>query len=893
MGYAKKSYKDLVYDLHEIIYTLEDEMLGNSEGDTKKGGISNFIANLFLIDSDAENKKEALRHVDNKKRYFKEEYILNYVYNYIVSVENMAILLPINSEVDWDKLDRFNNKLAEKLYHYYFEVNPYPWMENNIKNLYEEKDYNKLSFNCILQLLCYSGFNVNKTKDNSNNKDNSKTFFVEELASLLDVEKNNLVIVNGFKQSGRSSLLKDFAYNKERTFFLDLQDCKADEIEIFEKILELRKDISILRKIETGKLKNEKFEKVDFEKVNESILPIVNGLSNIELIIDLFSKDDILVVDNISDERILDILAMIPCKKVCVVNKYIRETNENFCLYEYNNKKICCQLLQQYDTNIDDETLDILYKDLGSNLYLYRFLALNNKLIKEQSGKTDFIKKYIECTVDNMYDLFSKENFRQLINYNYKGKSSRLYVDTWINRIIGNYFNIKEMIVLRILFLIQNEISDIELELMLRYLKTESIQQKLIDFGWYFNNKFRIPKLVVMSCNRVNNIQNSDQKEILTIIENFENVLDEITVLPLNIKICKCLIKAIYKDILSYHPYIDKSGKVADIDKKYYGKFIKYNNRKKLTDRQKKMIDNAEAFRNKAIKDYATVNDPKSLYEMQFWKNPILRVFFEHSLWFIYLHRNTEKFKDCSNNKDFQFFENLCEYLGNNIMDSNTFEMFKNLWGLIIRGDKFKDEDIIQSPNVNDGPKRVCHFSSNRPIYELIWNYHKDEAFRLIKELCEKQMECDKDNNYCVEGGSPISEFVEHFVIMVHINLGFIVEALHSKSHKNVFKLQQLINIIYDTIFDILRGEGNIDRIFYVQSILNSYGDKQYYLKVRSEYSLFLCVFLLFHNKVDRNYLISLYKELEYIAQQCGEVVQKDLIDSVLKYLNATIKGEA
>lgn len=677
-------------------------------------------------------------------------------------------------------------------------------------------------------------------------------------------------------------MLKDFASkNKERTFFLDLQDCEADESKILNKILGLREDISILRKIETGELKN------------ESILPIINGLSDIELIIDLFSKDDILVVDNISDERILDILAMIPCKKVCVVNKYIRETNENFCLYEYNNKKICCQLLQQYDENIDDETLDILYKDLGSNLYLYRFLALNDESIKESSGKTDFIKKYIECTVDNMYDLLDEEAFKQKISYNYKGKSSRLYVDTWINRIIGNYFNIKEMIVLRILFLIQDEISDIELELMLRYLKTESIQQKLIDFGWYFNNKFRIPKLVVMSCNRVNNIQNSDQKEILTIIEDFENVLDGITVLPLNIKICKCLIKAIYKDILSYHPYIDKSGKVADIDKKYYGKFIKYNNRKKLTDRQKKMIDNAEAFRNKAIKDYATVNDPKSLYEMQFWKNPILRVFFEHSLWFIYLHRNTEKFKDCSNNKDFQFFENLCEYLGNNIMDSNTFEMFKNLWGLIIRGDKFKDEDIIQSPNVNDGPKRVCHFSSNRPIYELIWNYHKDEAFRLIKELCEKQMECDKDNNYCVEGGSPISEFVEHFVIMVHINLGFIVEALHSKSHKNVFKLQQLINIIYDTIFDILRGEGNIDRIFYVQSILNSYGDKQYYLKVRSEYSLFLCVFLLFHNKVDRNYLISLYKELEYIAQQCGEVVQKDLIDSVLKYLNATIKGEA
>lgn len=573
MGYAKKSYKDLVYDLHEIIYTLEDEMLENSEGDTKKGGISNFIANLFLIDPDAKNNKEALRHVDNIERYFKEEYILNYIYNYIVrGEEDMATLLSINSEVDGKQ---FNKELAEKLYNYYFEVNPYPWMENNIKNLYEEKDYNKLSFNCILQLLCYSGFNVNKTKgnsnnkDNSDNKDNSKTFFVEELASLLDVEKNNLVIVNGFKKSGRSSLLKDFASkNKERTFFLDLQDCKAGESKILNKILGLREDISILRKIETGELKN------------ESILPIINGLSNIELIIDLFSKDDILVVDNISDERILDILAMIPCKKVCVVNKYIRKTNENFCLYEYNNKKICCQLLQQYDTNIDDKTLDILYKDLGSNLYLYRFFAWNNKQIKEKSGKTDFIKKYIECTVDNMYDLFSKENFRQIINYNYKGKSSRLYVDTWINRIIGNYFNIKEMIVLRILFLIQDEISDIELELMLRYLKTESIQQKLIDFGWYFNNKFRIPKLVVMSCNRVNNIHNYHQSCLLTIIWNFGNVLDGITGLPLNIKICKCLIKAIYKDILSYHPYIDKSRKVADIDKKYYGKFKKYNNRK-------------------------------------------------------------------------------------------------------------------------------------------------------------------------------------------------------------------------------------------------------------------------------------------------------------------------
>ena len=689
-------------------------------------------------------------------------------------------------------------------------------------------------------------------------------------------------------------MLKDFAYkNKERTFFLDLQDCEADEIEIFEKILELRKDISILRKIETGELKNEKLEKAAIEKANESILPIVNGLFDIELIIDLFSKDDILVVDNISDERILNILAMIPCKKVCVVDKYIRETNKNFCLYEYNNKKICCQLLQQYDTNIDDETLDILYKDLGSNLYLYRFLALNDESIKESFGKTDFIKKYIECTVDNMYDLLDEEAFKQKISYNYKGKRSGLYVDTWINRIIGNYFNIKEMIVLRILFLIQDEISDIELELMLLYLNTGSIKQKLIDFGWYFNNKFRIPKLVVMSCNRVNNIHNYHQSFLLTIIWNFGNVLDGITGLPLNIKICKCLIKAIYKDILSYHPYIDKSGKVDDIDKKYYGKFKKNNNRKKLTDSQKKLIDNAETLRINDIKDDKIANDPNSLYEMQFWKNPILRVFFERSLWFIYLHRNTEKFKDCSNNKDFQFFENLCEFLGNNIMDSNTFEMYKNLWGLIIGRDKSKEEDIIQLPNEFNSPENVCHFSSNRPIYELMWNYHKDEAFRLIKELCEKHMKCNKADNYCVEGESSISKIVDHFDIMNRINFGFIFETLYSKSHKSVFELQQLINNIYETILDTLHGKDDNKNILFIQSILNSYGDKQYYLKVRSEYSLFLCVFLLFHNKVDSNYLISLYNELLYVAQQCGEVVQKDLIDSVLKYLNATIKGEA
>ena len=148
----------------------------------------------------------------------------------------MATLLSINWEVDGNL---FNIELAEKLYHYYFEVNPYPWMENNIKNLYEEKYYNKFSFNCILQLLCYSCFNVNKTKYNSKN---SKIKFCDEyLASLLnDVKNNNLVIVNGFKKSGRSSLLKDFASkNKERTFFLDLQDCEADESKILNKILGL------------------------------------------------------------------------------------------------------------------------------------------------------------------------------------------------------------------------------------------------------------------------------------------------------------------------------------------------------------------------------------------------------------------------------------------------------------------------------------------------------------------------------------------------------------------------------------------------------------------------------------------------------------------------------
>lgn len=349
------------------------------------------------------------------------------------------------------------------------------------------------------------------------------------------------------------------------------------------------------------------------------------------------------------------------------------------------------------------------------------------------------------------------------------------------------------------------------------------------------------------------------------------------------------MIKAIYKDILSYHPYIDKSRKVADIDKKYYGKFKKYNNRKKLTDKQKKLIDNAETLRINDIKDDKIANDPNSLYEMQFWKNPILRVFFERSLWFIYLHRNTEKFKDCSNNKDFQFFENLCEFLGNNIMDSNTFEMYKNLWGLIIGRDKSKEEDIIQLPNEFNSPENVCHFSSNRPIYELMWNYHKDEAFRLIKELCEKHMKCDKDNNYYYERESLTLKIKDHFRKMIFIIFGGMFEAEFSKSHKNIFEIQKVIVDIYGFILTILCGNGNVDRIFYVRSILNSYGDKKYYLKVNSEYSLFLCVFLLFHNKVDRDSLIAIYKKLVDVAQQCGEVVQKDLIDSVLKYLNATL----
>ena len=88
---------------------------------------------------------------------------------------------------------------------------------------------------------------------------------------------------------------------------------------------------------------------------------------------------------------------------------------------------------------------------------------------------------------------------------------------------------------------------------------------------------------------------------------------------------------------------------------------------------------------------------------------------------------------------------------------------------------------------------------------------------------------------------------------------------------------------------DTLHGKDDNKNILFIQSILNSYGDKQYYLKVNSEYSLFLCVFLLFHNKVDRDSLIAIYKKLVDVAQECGEVVQKDLIDSVLKYLNATL----
>ena len=80
MGYAKKSYKELVKDLYKIICSLENEMLGNSKGNTEKGGISNFIANLFLIEPDVKKNKEALRHVDNEDRYFKEEYDADFVF---------------------------------------------------------------------------------------------------------------------------------------------------------------------------------------------------------------------------------------------------------------------------------------------------------------------------------------------------------------------------------------------------------------------------------------------------------------------------------------------------------------------------------------------------------------------------------------------------------------------------------------------------------------------------------------------------------------------------------------------------------------------------------------------------------------------------------------------
>ena len=73
--------------------------------------------------------------------------------------------------------------------------------------------------------------------------------------------------------------------------------CYKNELEKIKGKSSLRYDMNGLWKFAYAKNMAhaiDGFEKVDFEKVNESILPIVNGLSNIELIIDLFSKDDIL-----------------------------------------------------------------------------------------------------------------------------------------------------------------------------------------------------------------------------------------------------------------------------------------------------------------------------------------------------------------------------------------------------------------------------------------------------------------------------------------------------------------------------------------------------------------------------------------------------------------------
>ena len=269
MGYAKKTYLELVEDLYNIVYS--DELNNYYE---EKWNIKGFIYNLFLTQEKDKNDEDSLRNINNKERFFKKEYIINFIYNYMHGDDGMCSLFPVisgeNDEYD-EYYEEYSQTLSEKLFEYYKKVDPYPWMTRYIESLPKNEDnYEKISFNCLLQLLCYVCFNVSRISP----KEDTNVFMKDQSQLLTKyVEEQKFVLINGFAHSGRSSLLKSFAQmNSKKSFCLDLSSCRANKIDVFSKIIESRSDIKILLNIKYEYISKFENEYEDISKLDDLIL---------------------------------------------------------------------------------------------------------------------------------------------------------------------------------------------------------------------------------------------------------------------------------------------------------------------------------------------------------------------------------------------------------------------------------------------------------------------------------------------------------------------------------------------------------------------------------------------------------------------------------------------
>ena len=858
MGYAKKTYLELVEDLYNIVYS--DELNNYYE---EKWNIKGFIYNLFLTQESDKNDWDSLRNINNKERFFKKEYIINFIYNYMHGDDGMCSLFPVisgeNDEYD-EYYEEYSQTLSEKLFEYYKKVDPYPWMTRYIESLPKNEDnYEKISFNCLLQLLCYVCFNVSRISP----KEDTNVFMKDQSQLLTKyVEEQKFVLINGFAHSGRSSLLKSFAQmNSKKSFCLDLSSCRANKIDVFSKIIESRSDIKILLNIKYEYISKFENEYEDISKLDDLIFPLFKDVSNIdeELLNQLFSEADILVIDNICDEKILSILKIIHCRKICVLKKYLNKSDDGIYVYEYNNKKLCYQILMNELVDINEAFFDVLYDDLGSDLFLYRLLLLNyKKYISVKSGQVDFIRKYIECSKYDMYELCAKYG-REKITINYKGDSSGKYIDDWINSIYSNYFSKKELVLLRILFLIQNKITN--LELVLKYFIADELMGKLVDFGWYIQNKLRIPKLVVVSCNRINNYYNIQYKYILEIITDFIRILDGLSSQPVNKEVCSCLIIAIHEDIIGYTVRYINPKKVTNLNKSYYKKIISKNSRKR---------HDAEELRKFSIKEGETTNK-KSLYEIQFHASNIFRSFYEFALWFTYMY------------SDMQTWKKLYSYFGV-YMDDETIKVYTSIWERSI----IKNNAIVDNTSINlikNMYKGINYFTYNRSVYYLLWNYYKSLSLKCIIGYCN---DCLNNNCDIAKYKINLAFLVNNVKNMKSISDGFILE-----NKNDVFMLQDYISDMYMCAQKLLCNEGSITAFYNIRYRFFSDDNKRYLVKTKSEYLVLLCAFLLkYQDKISYDLLMCLRKELLVISMECGEVPQNMLVNLTKKYLFSK-EGEA